>query len=138
MRFYRDFLFMASNSKAAINYLKIRKLVLFQLQRTNYSGLLMDKIVFNFDQWSSVINKVFTHFSNYSQILNHIQITMEALCKKNQKIKHIKESLNKVTMTTLVETILYEMTVLDENFNNEGVHDVDVLSPMKYVEMLIN
>lgn len=37
----------------------------------------MDKLFFGFDQWSAIINKIFSHYKNFTQILNQIQVTMD-------------------------------------------------------------
>lgn len=85
----------------------------------------MDKMYFTFEEWSGIINRIFSPYKNLNQILHQFQSVLEKLCKANQAIKPIKENLNRITMTTLIECIVINLLSLDKHFDDKGRHVVE-------------
>ena len=67
-RFYKELFADEANLKKNATFIKIRKMLLQQIQITNYSGLSMDKIMLKFDDWSAVLNRFFAGYSNFTRI----------------------------------------------------------------------
>jgi hypothetical protein len=124
-RFYKELFFQEPNFKKICTFVKLRKMFLTQVQQTNYSGLSMDKIMLKFDDWSSVLNRFFTGYANFTRILGNVKMSLEVSTKQNAKLKNFKESLSKISMTTLLEAILYEYSKQHTYYEESGKHVVN-------------
>lgn len=124
-RFYKDLISQDASGKRVQIYFNIRKAILIHKQVVNYAGLQMDKLFFTFEEWSTLINRIFSPYSNLAQILHQFQTNLERLCKANHPLKQSKETMNRITMTTLIECIVECTASIESNFDKHGKHIVE-------------
>lgn len=94
-------------------------------------GLSLDHTTLTFDQWSSVINRVFSGHKYFKEILKRIHSKLEHLTKEYLDLKPFKENLTKLTMTTLVECMLEEMSRVENHHDASGKHVVELYKKNK-------
>lgn len=82
----------------------------------------MDRIHFNFEEWSSLVDRYMGHLFNFSTLLPLLHDLIDSLAKKNQSIKPARENQNRLSMTTLVESMMICLTSQDKNFDETGKH----------------
>lgn len=126
LRLYHNLINSAAPNRYIQGYMGVRKAILLQRGITNFAGLSMDKISFTFEEWTGIVNKLFNSYGNaLQQILGQFQVTLEKLCKMHGHLKSVKENFNKVSMTTLVETVLITTESLEKHFDAQGKHLVE-------------
>ena len=126
VRLYYELINSDSPSRYIQGFMGVRKAVLLQRGITNFSGLSMDKTSFTFEEWTGIVNKLFNSYGNsLQQILGQFQVTLEKLCKQHGTLKTLKENFNKVSMTTLIETVLITTETLEKHFDAQGKHLVE-------------
>ena len=72
-----------------------------------------------------MLDRTLSHLSNYAAALQSVQKELEAACKSFQSLKQGRENLNRLSMTTVVESIVNYLYKVDRSFDIEGKHLVE-------------
>lgn len=82
----------------------------------------MDRIHYNFEEWSSLVERYMGHLQNFPHLLPVLHNLIDGLSRKSQNLKSTRENQNRLSMTTLVEAITLCLTSQDKNFDDTGKH----------------
>lgn len=129
IRFYRDLLSQKITAKPLAVLMNARKVILNSKQVTNHVGLQMDKVFLTIDEWSSVVTRLFSSNSQLGQSLVKFQVNLDHLCKSNAHLKPVKENINRITLTTVLECIYMSYCTIERSYDASGKHVVEQTIP---------
>jgi hypothetical protein len=135
LRFYHDILVPKASPKPLHAIISCRKQILVSKQVTNFPGLIMDKIFLTLEEWSSVVSRLFAGHSQPAHSLIKFQTALDHLCKSHANLKPIKENINRLTLTTLLECVYLNACAADRSLDPSGKHIVEqtlVDRPIQY------
>lgn len=125
IRLYKLILDQKVTSRPLVTLMNARKFILNSKQVTNHIGLQMDKIFLSIDEWSSVVTRLFSGNTQMGQSLVKFQVNLDHLCKNNTSLKPVKENINRITLTTLLECIYVSCCTLERSYDDAGKHVVE-------------